>query len=153
KLNKKDIYKMIHKMNKKALTTVSYMGIALLALSACSNPGEQGQQRPMDMEVPVTVTTVTEEILTGNVQYPANVVPLRETELRSEVSGYITNIYVTDGATVAAGQKLYEIDRVRYEAALEQAKASLAIAESNYERVQRDLARYEALAEKDAIAR
>lgn len=140
-------------MNKKALTTVSYMGIALLALSACSNPGEQGQQRPMDIEVPVTVTTVTEEILTGNVQYPANVVPLRETELRSEVSGYITNIYVTDGATVAAGQKLYEIDRVRYEAALEQAKASLAIAESNYERVQRDLARYEALAEKDAIAR
>src|SRR5690606_18371437 len=68
KLNKKDIYKMIHNMNKKALTTVSYMGIALLALSACSNPAEQVQPRPMHMEDPVTVTTVTEIILNGNVQ-------------------------------------------------------------------------------------
>src|SRR5690606_12946028 len=101
----------------------------------------------------VTLTPVTEEIVIGYKQYPANVVPLKETELRAEVSGYITGIFVNDGAVVKAGQKLYEIDQVRYAAALEQAQANLQIAEANRERVQRDLVRYETLASKEAIAK
>lgn len=140
-------------MNNRVLTAIGYLSIAAIGLTACSNEGQQTQQDPRNMAVPVTVTTVSEDVLTGFADYPANVVPLKETELRSEVNGYITNIFVADGATVSAGQKLYEIDRVRYEAALEQAKASLSIAEANYQRVERDLARYEALAQKDAIAR
>src|SRR5690606_4112779 len=78
---------------------------------------------------------------------------LNETELRAEVSGYITRIYVADGATVSQGQKLYEIDHVRYSAAKEQAEASVAIAEANLARVKRDVERYRSLAEQDAIAR
>src|SRR5690606_580619 len=66
---------------------------------------------------------------------------------------YITNIYVADGASVSKGQKLYEIDGIRYTAAVEQAKASLNIAQANYDRVKRDLGRYEKLAQQDAIAK
>lgn len=122
-------------------------------LSACNNKQASQQAGPGQMAVPVTLTAVTEEIVTGYRQYPANVVPLRETELRAEVSGYVTGIFVADGAEVSAGQKLYEVDQVRYSAALNQAQASLSIAKANKERVERDLARYEALAAKDAIAR
>lgn len=122
-------------------------------LSACNNKQTTQQAGPGQMAVPVTLTAVTEEIVTGYRQYPANVVPLQETELRAEVSGYVTGIFVADGAEVSAGQKLYEVDQVRYSAALDQAQASLSIAKANKERVERDLARYEALAQKDAIAR
>ncbi len=142
--------------HKKSFYPALYLGFlftGISALTACSNNQPQQQAGPGQMAVPVTLTEVTEEIVTGYRQYPANVIPLRETELRAEVSGYITGILVADGATVSAGQKLYEVDQVRYLAALDQAKASLSIAKATKERVERDLARYEALAAQDAIAR
>lgn len=108
---------------------------------------------PMERIVPVGIASVTEEIIEHSINYPGTVVALNETELRAEVSGYITNIYVTDGATVSKGQKLYEIDRVRYQATRDQAKAALEIAETNLDKVKRDLDRYITLDEKQAIAK
>src|SRR5690606_12979094 len=109
---------------------VSLLFIAGLA-GACGNKQQQqaaaGMQAPA---IPVSVQSVTEEIVSGADEYPGNVVPLNETELRAEVSGYITGIFVADGASVSKGQKLYEIDRTRYEAAAQQAQANLAIAEA-----------------------
>src|SRR5690554_2184986 len=143
-------------MNKKKFNTAWSFGLLLLSglgLTACNNQEGQRQMAPGQMAVPVTLTAVTEEVVTGYKQYPANVVPLRETELRAEVSGYVTGIFVADGASVSAGQKLYEIDQTRYGAALEQAKASMSIAKANKDRVERDLVRYETLAAQDAIAR
>lgn len=144
-------------MNKSNNLKIAFQWSLVVAgvtfFSSCGNKPSAPQGAPGQMATPVTLTAVTEEVVTGYRQYPANVVPLKETELRAEVSGYITAIYVADGAQVQAGQKLYEVDQVRYAAALEQAKASLKIAEANHDRVKRDLARYETLASKDAIAK
>lgn len=123
-----------------------------LAASSCGNRQQQ-KQAPGQQAIPVTTAVVAEEIVTGVQSYPGNVVPLSETDLRAEVSGYITGIFVADGATVSKGQKLYEIDRTRYAAAEEQARANLAIAEANLARAKRDVERYRKLAEQDAIAR
>jgi membrane fusion protein (multidrug efflux system) len=132
----------------------SLMILTLACVASCGSEQSSSQAQPKgEMATKVTLTPVTEEIVIGYKQYPANVVPLKETELRAEVSGYITGIFVNDGAVVKAGQKLYEIDQVRYAAALEQAQANLQIAEANRERVQRDLVRYETLASKEAIAK
>ncbi|WP_332913785.1 biotin/lipoyl-binding protein [Algoriphagus boritolerans] len=49
-------------------------------------------------------------------------------EIRPQVSGYITNIFVKDGQEVTKGQRLYEIDRSKYQAAKNQASAALASA-------------------------
>src|SRR5690606_8612032 len=126
--------------------------IAAGLAGACGNKQQQAG-RPQAPTIPVTTDVVTEEIVAGIDAYPGSVVPLNETDLRAEVSGYITAIFVADGASVSKGQKLYEIDRTRYDAAAQQAKASLAIAESNLDRITRDVERYRKLAEQDAIAR
>src|SRR5690606_30181754 len=97
--------------------------------------------------------TVQKQIVSGIKSYPASVVPLQETQILAEVTGYITKISVADGASVSKGQALYEIDRVRYQAAVEQAKANLEIAKATLTRIEKDLSRYETLAEKDAIAK
>lgn len=123
------------------------------ASAAVSCGGNKQQQRPAQQAVPVSTGKVSEEIVTGTSIYPGSVVPLNQTDLRAEVSGYITGIFVADGATVSKGQKLYEIDRTRYAAAREQARSALAIAESNVARVKRDLERYRKLAAQDAIAK
>lgn len=121
--------------------------------AAVSCGGNKQQQRPGAQAVPVSTGKVSEEAVTGVNSYPGTVVPLNQTELRAEVSGYITGIFVQDGATVSKGQRLYEIDRTRYAAAQEQARSALAIAEANVARVKRDLERYRKLAEQDAIAK
>lgn len=141
-------------MNKKHLLAAFFIGTTLIWQS-CGNKDAQKQQASQQAErvVPVSIATATEEIVTGNQTYPATVKPLNEADLFAEVSGYVTQIFVTDGASVSKGQKLYEIDGTRYAAALDQARANLKIAQSNLDRVQTDLNRYQALADKDAIAK
>ncbi|MBP3944019.1 efflux RND transporter periplasmic adaptor subunit [Sphingobacteriaceae bacterium WQ 2009] len=142
-------------MNRKLLLAALFIGSTLVWQSCGNKSAGQGaaQQAPAERVVQVTFGQVTEEVVTGVQSYPATAVPLNEAELRAEVSGYITAIYVTDGALVTKGQKLYEIDRTRYIAAVNQAKAALEIAKSNYDKVSRDLVRYRNLAAKDAIAK
>lgn len=142
-------------MNKKYLYSALVLGSAILWQSCGSNDGASqqqaaGQQQPA---IPVSTTTVQKQIVSGLKSYPASVVPLQETQIFAEVTGYITKILVADGASVSKGQAMYEIDRVRYQAAVDQAKATLEIAKANLDRVNKDLTRYQTLAEKDAIAK
>jgi membrane fusion protein (multidrug efflux system) len=127
-----------------ALTILSF-------LYGCGNPQKKQQGPPP--AVPVNVLKVTSGRVTGTDVYPATVVPINEVELRPQVSGYITSIYVKDGQKVTRGQKLYEIDRSKYQAAIRQAQANVQSAKANLQRVKQDLDRYERLLEKDAIAR
>lgn len=142
-------------MNRNTLLTALIVSTALFGQSCGNKDNKQaaGQAQQANAATPVGMATVSTEIVTGLTSYPATVVPLQETEIRAEVTGYVTGIFVADGAIVSKGQRLYEIDRTRYQAAYDQAKASLEIAKANLDRVQKDLQRYQTLADKDAIAK
>ncbi len=126
------------------------MGPALL--SACGGKESAPQYNPAAMAVPVNTYQVKAENVTGTDTYPGTIVPLNEVELRPQVSGYINNIYVQDGQRVKKGQKLYEIDRGKYQASYQQAQANLQSAQANLSKFEKDLQRYESLAAKEAIA-
>ncbi|PIB37324.1 efflux transporter periplasmic adaptor subunit [Reichenbachiella sp. 5M10] len=123
--------------------------LAAVAVTACT--GGNGAPR---MAGAATVTAM--DVLSKEVEsldsYPATVVPVNEVELRPQLSGYITEIFVKDGETVKKGQKLYEIDRTKYIASYHQAKANVSTAEANLAKIEQDVKRYEALREQDAIA-
>lgn len=142
-------------MNRNQLFSVILLATALSIQSCGSNEAKNASTDAAQAApaIPVTTAIVQEQIVSDIKSYPASVVPLQETELRAEVTGYITNIFVSDGSYVSKGQRLYEIDRVRYQAAVDQAKANLEIAKSNLARVEKDLQRYQTLAEQDAIAK
>lgn len=131
---------------------ILFLGVAILSQS-CGQKGNQQSTAAMNTGKSVSTVIAKKEVVTHAVTYPATVVALNETELRAEVNGYITNIFVQDGQTVTKGQKLFEIDRIRYQSAVEQAKANLQIAEANYARTEKDLERYRKLSEQDAIAK
>lgn len=126
------------------------LAAVIITAAACTG----GNSAPRQQRAAATVTTVKVEAkeVTGLDSYPATVVPVSEVELRPQLSGYITQIFVKDGENVKKGQKLYEIDRTKYVAAYQQAKANLATAEANLARVKQDYKRYQSLKEKDAIA-
>ncbi|MFC6998985.1 efflux RND transporter periplasmic adaptor subunit [Rufibacter roseus] len=137
------------KSNLSLFTAVAFSAALLVSCGKQEAP----QQNFMNAPVPVTTYTVTQEHVVGTDSYPGTVVPLNEVELRPQVSGYISKIFVQDGQQVSKGQKLYEIDRTKYQAAYNQAQANLRSAQANLNRVQQDLQRYENLLQQDAIAR
>ena len=103
------------------------------------------------------ISVTTTKVRLGNASfynsYPGNAVALKSVELRGQVSGYLTGLYFSEGQEVHEGQKLYEIDRRKYQAAYDESISNVRIAEENLSRVQRDAGRYTDLAAQDAIAK
>ncbi|WP_166332985.1 efflux RND transporter periplasmic adaptor subunit [Sphingobacterium chungjuense] len=144
-------------MNKNHIIFALIIASSGLFLQSCGSQDKSDKQQKASSQqqqaVPVSTTIVQKEIVSGIKTYPASVVPMQETQMFAEVSGYITKIYVTDGASVSKGQALYEIDHIRYQAAVNEAKANLEIAKSTLDRFNKDLTRYQKLSESDAIAK
>lgn len=76
--------------------------------------------------------------------YPATIKGVQDVEIRPKISGFITKVCVTEGQQVKAGQVLFVIDNVTYQAAVNQAKAAvnsakaqLATAQLSYENSQK----------------
>lgn len=135
------------------ITKVSVSVFLIMALVACKGK-QQGPQTMSGAAVPVTVVQVSES---GNAayydEYPATLVPLNLSEIRPQVTGYITSIHFQDGAKVTKGQKLYTIDQQTYQANYQAAVAQVAVQETNLVKAQQDAARYHALDKQDAIAK
>ena len=125
--------------------------IAVAGFISCSGNKEGKSDR--NMPVPVSITKAKLGKASFYNSYPANIVALKEVELRSGVNGYVTGIFFTEGTKVKAGQELYEIDRRKYQAAYNEAQSNVKIAEDNLEKVQRDADRYTDLAKQDAVAK
>jgi len=126
--------------------------ISATMLASCGKKDEQQQQGPPPA-IPVAVYKVSEEPVVGADSYPGTVVPLNEVQLLAEVTGYLTDMYVQDGARVTKGQRLYGIDRTRYQASYNEAAAQLQVARTNYARAAQDAERYIRLGEQDAVAK
>jgi membrane fusion protein (multidrug efflux system) len=123
----------------------------LLLLSACGNKQQQQQGPPP--AIAVTVEEVVASHASYNDEYPATVVALNQTEIRAQVTGYITGIYFKDGDKVTKGQRLYSIDQQLYTANYQQSVANLQVQETNLVKAEKDAARYHELDAKDAIAK
>jgi membrane fusion protein (multidrug efflux system) len=135
--------------NKKLRLQISAVSMALLPIS-CKKSSTINQ---FGGPVPVVPYTVEQRNIAYYDSYPGTVAALNEVELHSQVGGYITGIYFKEGSKVLKDQKLYEIDRRKYSAALEQSRANVKISEANLEKAQRDADRYTSLLTQNAIAR
>ncbi|KAA2238139.1 efflux RND transporter periplasmic adaptor subunit [Salinarimonas soli] len=70
---------------------------------------------------------------------------VNEVEVRARVSGYLDKIHFMDGTPVKVGDPLFTIDQRPYKAALEQAEATVASAQTRVEFAENDLERAETL--------
>lgn len=134
----------------QSFKTLLIVGI-LAILYSCG--GKQAPQQGPPPPVPATVEVARKSMATYYDEYPGTVVALNQTELRAQVTGYITGIYFKDGDKVTKGQKLYSIDQQLYNANYQQALANLSVYETNLLKAQKDADRYHELDKKDAIAK
>jgi membrane fusion protein (multidrug efflux system) len=136
-------------MNKIKLI-IAYIFLVLAVLTSCKSQKKTAQIAP---PVPVVLFTVQPQNVIYYDTYPGTAVANDEVQIRSEVSGFVTGIYFKEGGHVDKGTKLYEIDRRKYQAAYEAAKANVEIANANLQKAQRDADRYKKLDEQNAIAK
>jgi membrane fusion protein (multidrug efflux system) len=131
-------------------------GLGLIAfysiLMVSCKPGAPATP-PAAPAVPVNLYQVKPETTSYLDMYPGTLIALNEVQLRSEVNGFLTGIFFTEGQIVKKGQKLYDIERSKYAAAYAQAEANLQIAKANAEKAQKDAERYNRLSQQDAIAK
>ncbi len=102
--------------------------LALAALgAACAKPPAGPPQGPAE----VGVVTMAPEKVVLTTELPGRTSPFLVAEVRPQVNGILRERAFEEGSDVKAGALLYQIDPAPYQAAFEQAKASLAMAEAN----------------------
>ena len=110
-------------MKKKILMFAA--GAMLMA--SCGGGG--GRPTFGDNEYPVvTVGTSSTQMQTT---YPATIKGVQDVQISPKVQGFITQINVKEGQTVGAGQVLFVVDNVTYQAQVRQAQASVNTAQAS----------------------
>ncbi|WP_200769483.1 efflux RND transporter periplasmic adaptor subunit [Fontimonas thermophila] len=122
-------------------------------LAGCSGESPGAAEAPARVTVPVEVHTVSarplahELVAVGSIRADESVV------VRPEIAGRIAHIGFAEGQAVKAGQLLFALDDAIYRAELDQARASLVLAQRNFERATELFARkLVAQAERDQAA-
>lgn len=133
------------------------LALGLLAATGCGRStnsngpaGLPGSNMP-PTEVGVVTIAPDQAVLT--VQLPGRVNAMRVAEVRARVTGILQKRLFEEGADVAAGQVLFEIDPAPLQATYDSAKASLAKAQASREQSQAKARRYETLVQSNAVSR
>ena len=103
------------------------IGLAALALAACSKSDPPSFQRP---PAPVTVAEAVARDVPVYLDELGKCVAREVVTVQPQVSGRITKILFTDGAEVRPGDPLFTIDPRPYQAQLDAAEATLAQAKA-----------------------
>ncbi len=108
------------KIKASNLTCLS-LAIATMSLTSCG-----GQQQAHQAGAPqLAVLTVQPSDSELHNVYPATIKGKTDIDIRPQVTGFITKVHVDEGQHVRKGQVLFTIDQVQYQAAVDQAEASL----------------------------
>lgn len=93
----------------------------------------------------VQTATVGRETIVQKVNATGRIQPKTQVRISADVSAKIVSLHVEEGQWVEEGQLLVELDRERYEAAVESAEANVRSAQANAKLVQQNMLK----AEKD----
>ena len=123
--------------------------VVAVALTAC---GKQDAPPP-SMEVPVTI----QEVNAGNVpvsfEYVGQTAGFKEVQVRAKVSGTLVRKFYQEGQQVSAGAPLFQIDGAPFQAAVEQARASVAMSQASLTQAQADFAKIAPLYNSQAVSK
>lgn len=130
------------------ITGVAVTGLAFFSIG-CSNK----QQASMQQGAPQIATQTLEYGSSDlNNVYPATIKGKTDIEVRPLVSGFITDVHVDEGQRVSKGQKLFTLDQVQFQAAVDQAQAAVNAAQTAVNTAQLTADNKQRLFEKNIIS-
>ena len=102
------------------------LAAAAVLLASCGGGG--GRPTFGDNEFPVLTVGTSSAAMQST--YPAAIKGVQDVQISPKVQGFITQINVKEGQSVGAGQVLFVIDNVTYQAQVRQAQASVNTAQA-----------------------
>jgi membrane fusion protein (multidrug efflux system) len=126
---------------------------ALLILAGCGKKeGDAGKQAAAPQSLPVTVIQAALRKVPVSLEAVGQAEGSREVEIRARVTGILEKRLFQEGAPVAPGQRLFEIDAAPYEIAVQEARAALQQERSRRELAETEAKRLVPLVEDKAIS-
>ena len=129
------------------------LSVAVLALAACSRSDGDAKAKagPRPPAVPVTAATVEARDVPVHIQGIGNVQASSTVSVYSLLSGQIFQVHFKEGQDVGAGALLFTIDPRPFEAALQQAQATMAQHQAAIAQAEANLARDQAQADNARV--
>jgi RND family efflux transporter MFP subunit len=119
--------------------------VSVLGLAGCAGDGPAAAGPPARQPVAVGIAELSPRPVERFTDYVATVRSQRSSEVRPQVEGIVTRIYVRSGQRVAAGAPLVQIDPARQEATVSSSAASRVAQEAELRLAGQELDRQRAL--------
>jgi RND family efflux transporter MFP subunit len=130
---------------------------ALLGLASCGPggppPGQGGAPGGKPPAMPVTVAAALERTVSEWDEFVGRVEAVERVELRPRVSGVLLRVEYTQGADVAAGAVLFQIDPEPFRTEVARLEAELARTRARFELARGERQRVESLVDSGAVSR
>lgn len=117
-----------------------------LMVAACGK-----KKTPPPPPIPVSISTVKRMDIPRTIEATGTVEPIQTVAVQAQVSGLLQHVLFKEGDIVEQGQVLFEIDPRPFQAALDQARGTLAKDSAQWVSSEHDVDRYQALAAKDYV--
>lgn len=114
------------KFNAAKTAGMALATATVLCMTACG-----GQQQQAQAPAP-EIATIIVDYGNSNLEsaFPATIKGRTDIDIRPQVTGFITKVHVDEGQQVKKGQVLFTLDQVQFQAAVDQALASVKVAET-----------------------
>jgi membrane fusion protein (multidrug efflux system) len=132
---------------------IAAAGLLLILLVAYLLFGRAAPPPPAPGPTPVGVIVVREEPVPLSAELPGRTSPYETSDVRPQVDGIIRARLFTEGDYVRAGQPLYRIDPVAYQARAANARAALAKARASTIAAEGQVKRYAELVKRDFVSK
>ncbi|HEY2586084.1 MAG TPA: efflux RND transporter periplasmic adaptor subunit, partial [Tepidisphaeraceae bacterium] len=146
---------MEHPLKRPGSTPAVGVGLLLIAGLLCGSGGCQKEEASEQKAAPpeVVVVSVGQRDVPIYQEWVGTLAGEVNATISAQASGYLIRREYTEGSPVKKDQVLFQIDRGPFEAALEIARAQLAVADAQKGKTVLDVKRYTPLAEKDAVSK
>lgn len=126
--------------------------ILFMVFTGLISCNKQSASLPAPPVPEVTVMTVTTQTIPDEPEFIGQTESSRPVEIRSQVNGILKVRFFAEGRDVKKGDRLYQIDPVRFEAAAMSAKANVAQAEARLVQARQNLDRIKPLLAEQAVS-
>ncbi|PRC90719.1 efflux RND transporter periplasmic adaptor subunit [Solimicrobium silvestre] len=138
-----------------AMVVTGIVGVAVLVLAGCNfatGKTNESQAASPAGGPPVSVSAVIEKQIEQTQEFSGRLEAIERVDIRSRVSGFITEVNFKPGSEVKKGAVLFVIDPRPYQAELDRAEAAASSARAKAELAKLELNRSEKLLAEKAIA-
>lgn len=142
-------------MSVRSCLKAASLAALVIFVAGCDEQKGGGEAAAQQQQAPATQVTFVEvqpQTVGLVAELPGRTVASRKADVRPQVDGIVKERNFTEGATVKAGQQLYQIDQSVYLANLDAAKAELARSQATLDQATKTRTRYDKLIKTQAVS-